>query len=360
MVAVSRRAFTLLELLVVVAIIGVLVGLVLPAVQKVRDSANRLACQNNLKQMGLALHHYHDAHGSFPPAKVNSGSGPKSQSFYPQDGKFLVYNHTGFVFLLPYLEQDNLYRQYNFKLPSANSSWSETAARYPPGQGCVPTDLANYPAGVNGTANAIVVGSRVPVYECPSDQVPPPIANTDPLDLFENGPYGQYSMTNARRGNYFFSSGNYHDYDFQQVTPHMPQAGAFGNGSRTKLTEIKDGASNAWAIGESKQAHTESHFGPYWGAGTHTSSHGLMHHDLDWFRINYPWGPQNHNDTRNDCGHTSNPCQWAHTFGSWHVNGANFLYCDGSVHYVPNSTSLEIQQALAFINDGKTPPGEWP
>src|ERR1700730_2412940 len=120
--ALGRRAFTVLELLVVIAIIGVLIGLILPAVQKVRDSANRLKCQNNLKQMGLALHHYHDANGCFPPAKVNSGAGPKTQSFYPQDAKFLVYNHTGFVFLLPYLEQDNLYRQYDFKVPSSNSS----------------------------------------------------------------------------------------------------------------------------------------------------------------------------------------------------------------------------------------------
>src|SRR5262245_52213577 len=128
-----RRAFTLIELLVVIAIIGVLVGLLLPAVQKVREAANRMSCQNNLKQMGLAVHNYHDTNGSFPPAKVNSGGGLNqnilSYSFYPSDppaasGNMIVYNHVGWVFLLPYLEQDNLYKLYDFKKPSVNSSWS--------------------------------------------------------------------------------------------------------------------------------------------------------------------------------------------------------------------------------------------
>src|SRR6187549_2154810 len=125
-----RRAFTLIELLVVIAIIAVLVGLLLPAVQKVRDASNRAACSNNLKQIGLALHSFHDLYGRFPAAKIHSGTGTILQPNYvgPEvsyAGKpFRVYNHTGWVALLPFVEQEALFRRYNYQAASSNSCMS--------------------------------------------------------------------------------------------------------------------------------------------------------------------------------------------------------------------------------------------
>src|SRR5262245_54745801 len=98
-----RPAFTLIELLVVIAIIGVLIGLLLPAVQKVREAANRAECQNNLKQIGLALHHYHDSNKRLP-----FGKGPDYRAAMPGVPVYARWSvHSQ---LLPYLEQDNLYK----------------------------------------------------------------------------------------------------------------------------------------------------------------------------------------------------------------------------------------------------------
>src|SRR5262245_52796011 len=97
----GRRGLTLIELLVVIAIIAVLIGLLLPAVQKVRDAANRARCQNNLKQVGLALHHYHDVHRSFPIALDNNPD-PTSQTVQ----KFWMVSWM--TLIMPFLEQDNL------------------------------------------------------------------------------------------------------------------------------------------------------------------------------------------------------------------------------------------------------------
>src|SRR5215831_8936148 len=124
-----RHGFTLIELLVVIAIIAVLIGLLLPAVQKVREAANLATCKNNLKQIGLAMHHYHDAQGTFPVGYYDPTPWPQLDH-----GPGWGWG----AFLLPFLEQDNLYQQINFKLD------------------------------VGDTANAAILTVPLKIYICPS------------------------------------------------------------------------------------------------------------------------------------------------------------------------------------------------
>ncbi|MCI0463376.1 MAG: DUF1559 domain-containing protein [Gemmataceae bacterium] len=357
-------AFTLIELLVVIAILAVLIGLLLPAVQKIREAANRMSCQNHLKQIGLALHNYHDANGKFPPAKINSGSAQDaSANFYENDpttltnrrlpnGKLAVkvYSHTGFTLLLPYIEQGNLYQQYNFRLPSTHEAWHGFA----PATAHVEQDLANYPNAVNGTVNEAVIGTYIKTYTCPSDENPPPKDDFFRNRDFKEVPNGYWSFSGPaqRRSNYLFNTFVATDYNStysSDSTPNPGRLGPFGSNGAASLTTIPDGTSNTIMVGEARQQMCSSLFGPRWGAGVHTSSHGVV---LDSrLHINYPAGLD-----KTLC-YTTDPfrqkLQYAWGFGSWHPGGANFVLCDGSVRFLPDSMSFLVLQAMCSINGGE-------
>jgi prepilin-type N-terminal cleavage/methylation domain-containing protein/prepilin-type processing-associated H-X9-DG protein len=335
-----RRGFTLIELLVVIAIIGVLVALLLPAVQKIREAANRMSCQNNLHQQGIALHHYHDVFKILPPAKINSGSAAPATSFYAtrDGGKWWVYNHTGFILLLPYIEENNLWADFNPYYPMSNSSWNGESA----------ATLAMTPGGVNASpvlpdtnglpCNVFVASRKIKIYTCPSD----PNA-TNPLTVTTAG-YGPYAETSGRRSNYLFSTYNATDYNQTYSTFGYGPIGMFGvNGSST-LDGVKDGLSTSIAIGEARQEMCSSAFAPRWASGTHTAVTGLAY-NANYFGINTP-------GSNLGCGAVGTPTgnlQYAWGFGSWHPGGANFLFGDGSVHFLKD----EIGQPFINANTGQ-------
>jgi prepilin-type N-terminal cleavage/methylation domain-containing protein len=204
------RGFTLVELLVVIAIIGILVGLLLPAVQAAREAARRMSCQNNCKQLGLALHNYESAYKSFPSQAVyGPGDAPHA----------LPYHHTWLVALLPFAEQDALYNQIDQRLPI----W--------------------FQVNQNGER---IISSRVPFLRCPSDgsykQVSESHENITPTCYA--GSEGFHWWPAATVGNWepWASLG------FAQRTTDL--SGAFTVTRFTTLGDMTDGTSNVMIIGE--------------------------------------------------------------------------------------------------------------
>jgi len=262
--SVRRSGFTLIELLVVIAIVGVLVGLLLPAVQKVREAAARTQCSSNLKQLGLAAHHYADVHNRLPPGQL----GP-----YPDTGRGVPPFNTQFVgvltYLLPYVEQDNVYRLLMQDLPGDYMS---------------PT--AVYPPWWNYNSAFTAAQARVKVYVCPSDDPYSNTVQTDILthtfrtpqgfDLFVGGFGVTEGGANLGRTSYVGVAG----YGGQINNGAIDQyAGLFCNRSGVSLAQLTsgDGSSNTLMFGEwlDDFAVGPRQFAPAWiGAGSLPTAYG--------------------------------------------------------------------------------------
>jgi prepilin-type N-terminal cleavage/methylation domain-containing protein len=207
-----RSAFTLIELLVVIAIIAILIALLLPAVQKVREAANRAECQNNLKQIGLGLHNYYGAHRALP-----FGKGPS----YPAAAGYARWSVHSLI--LPYIEQDNLYRTLDFKFAPNTPGMAGPVVNF-------------MPAYTNpGGQNAQCV-TRVPMFLCPSDSAS------------AGGWPGQ--------NNYLGCIGTMHMCDNGEAEPStldpsdLSRAGVLYYLSKVRLASIPDGTSNTALFSE--------------------------------------------------------------------------------------------------------------
>jgi prepilin-type N-terminal cleavage/methylation domain-containing protein len=312
----ERGGFTLIELLVVIAIIAILIGLLLPAVQKVREAALRLQCQNNLKQIGLALHGFHDANGTFPPGGVTNGPCCDTQS-----------GATWTIHILPYLEQEPLYKQYDFTVPNEHRN------------------------------NQAVRQTFVKVYTCPADinarQLIQPESGPGSSLLYATGSYR--AMEGRTDGSAWFDAedGRIFPLGWRGVLhstadPHEPvpfPAGwtppAYG---RERIANITDGTSNTLMVGE-YSTRTNPHRTTFW-AYTYTSynqsavvppqSRQLLN---DYVRCTVIGGADG-----------DNPCKRG--WGSFHGD-VHFVLADGSVRVVRTTMDMFLFAALATIANGE-------
>jgi len=312
---VRRLGFTLIELLVVIAIIAVLVALLLPAVQQAREAARRSTCKNNLKQLGLALHNYHETANLFTASSYALGMTVSGPATWTPSGGFS--NLNGFVMLLPYLEQGNIYNQWNF---NSAASWC-----YVYGGG---------PAGVLGNPdnNATLARTKLPVFTCPSDNGLPafPAAGNTEYSISANNPGGY-------RTNYDFSvSSQEYYYTLYWVNNLGPtNRPMFGEASNTNIRDVRDGTTNVVMLSEHTR-ECQSGYNSAWA----TRQHVAMGVDFGRGTLNYFAG--------NPAGGLRN---WM-SAGSVHAGGLHVAMGDGSVRFIADSISGTTQQALRNMADG--------
>ena len=289
--------FTLIELLVVIAIIAILIAMLLPAVQKVRESAARLTCVNNLKQIGLALHSYHDTHRSFPAGYVDNNTDQASDASHdvgPGWGWAAI--------ILPYLEQQPLFNQIDF---------TQTVGKNP------------------------ICQTSIPVYLCPSDQFVPAfqVYNTDAI---------------VAHSNYTACDGT-HCTDDPGFSPGI-NTGLFLRNSHYRIIDITDGTSQTIIVGERSSKHS---LATWTGAVPGGQVPALQ---APGPAPNDPYTQAevslalvcSHGD-HNHLPSVDNPMWDADSFHSNHQGGGNFLFGDGSVRFLSNGINGMTFEAMCTI-----------
>jgi prepilin-type N-terminal cleavage/methylation domain-containing protein/prepilin-type processing-associated H-X9-DG protein len=372
------RGFTLIELLVVIAIIGILVGLLLPAVQKVREAANRMSCTNNLKQIALAAHTYHDANQRFP---VGCYVPYTKDGFYPCQDITNPFGPNWAVYLLPYIEQDNLYKTVNVNA-------------YP--GVALPQNLYNY-AAYDRSWRALR-GQVIKTYLCPSDPN-------------NKAPYVDSSGVDAptevgwARGNYAATAGftdNDHTSDNGNATRNNPFDGRASDGvvptnpanpplskgpmyfqsstgnNGTQIAEVTDGTSNTICFNEVRAGVNALDPRGVWAMGYPGSSitnAGRNYNPTPNNTLDSPDG-QSYGDEMQNCykfwyygiGARDAMGCFPNTAGdqmnsaiarSKHAGGVNAGFGDGSVRFITNSIDQYTWCILQSKNDGQVLPNAY-
>ena len=328
----GKRGFTLVELLVVIAIIGILIALLLPAVQAAREAARRSHCTNNIKQLGLALHNYHSAHNCFPPGGVSYG-----HAWGPGPNDPSIHNANGLVLMLPFAEMKPLYDQFNHRFAVCDYLRNN-------GSGVL-ADGGNKATYV--LPNAQLTTQVLPIFTCPSD-------NGDPL-LYDWDGYRPYPGLRGAKTNYDFSqSANYNGVfnswrDYGNGWGPWSWRRLFGENSRSGFKDMVDGSSNTVAMAERLHNVVDGQCAA-WGYRGWATSLDIGNpayngrspiNNWDCGGIRGCWWP----------GAVDEPgtlAEWNYP-GSMHPGGCNVLLGDGSVRFVSETTAMEILGAIASI-----------
>jgi prepilin-type N-terminal cleavage/methylation domain-containing protein len=282
-----RCGFTLIELLVVIAIITLLMALLLPAVQKVREAANRMQCGNNLKQLGIALHNHHNDWAGFPAARQTT---PTIHSWVP--------------YLLPYIELDNLHKQYDFK-----TDWNDAATN------------DRLPGGPNSTVIKMLV--------CPS-------APSGRRGARQRGITDYAPTTQITRPNPFL----------QRVPPSDPSyIGVMGNNVRRPIAGVYDGTSNTTILAEQAGLNERWEMGQFIASSGGTGAWANPGNQV----ILSGFNPA----TRTIPGPCGVNCTNIDEIYAFHPAGAQILLTDGSVHLLKKQTDINIVVPLMTRNGGE-------
>ncbi|MCA9114388.1 MAG: DUF1559 domain-containing protein [Planctomycetaceae bacterium] len=319
----SREGFTLIELLVVIAIIAILIALLLPAVQQAREAARRSQCRNNLKQIGLALHNYHDAHNGFPMG-----------SWY-----YITRGSSWRFSILPYLDQAPLY----------NTATSGSLNFYPVGNAA--HDLTDYNAATLPMLNLVL-----PVYACPSSSSGDIYTYSSHFEgkgtqqIKYVGIMGAYPDPNARTNvSYLSTHGGY-----------ATSNGALLVGENTKFRDFSDGTSNTIMVGEQSSNSRKPQLSAYhsgWGGMSVLGPISAWTAGQAYFGSGTTTVYHSPNPTTTGT-EANSPYDFCTPLSSFHEGGVHALLADGSTHFISNNINLQLLQQLSARDDGKVV-GEW-
>ena len=358
-----RAGFTLVELLVVIAIIGILIALLLPAVQAAREAARRSQCTNNLKQMGIAIQSYHDAGRRFPIR------GATYRQTFNIPGKTKLDGDVGgnFIRMLPFMEQKSLYDQFNFNLDMQNTNgggWPPPGAtnqsitnpadtrRYPYYQ-VVPGFLCPSTAGFESVNGGNPKGGSKAVGDYATSGGAPSVGHKNG-DRGVLDPYTPKSLYPVPQwGGYFGDApGGWVGDTWTNPNGGTATNGVFAYGSwAAGFNDIVDGSSNTFAIGEQPRNCSPDQ----WNNGWYGSHHGMF----------YTQAPVNFPACVNEHDITGFLVTWANRgalfpqnnvyagLRSKHPGGAQVVFADGSTHFISENISYETYNRLGVRNDQK-------